>query len=87
MFWCHFLLNEMTLFGQNNTVSFTVQKKKKEKKRRSQNGTVLKGNVGLILPLDAQRHGKKKFVPLYLSLPFSPKNQKTNKTQTLDLQR
>jgi hypothetical protein len=35
MFWCHFLLNEMTLFGQNNTVSFTVQKKKKKKREEA----------------------------------------------------
>jgi hypothetical protein len=27
MFWCHFLLNEMTRFVQNDTVSCTIKKK------------------------------------------------------------
>jgi len=40
------------MFGQNNVVSCTVHKKKREK---SQNGVVLNGTKDLLLPLDMQR--------------------------------
>jgi hypothetical protein len=38
--------------------------------KKSQNGVVLNGMVGLLLPLDTQRQGKKKF--LSPATPLSP---------------
>jgi hypothetical protein len=71
------------MFGQNNVVSCTVHKKKREK---SQNGVVLNGTKDLLLPLDMQRQGKKKFIslatPLPLSLPHSHRKPRTTHTHT-----
>jgi len=49
-----------------------------KKKNGTRHGVVLNGTVLLLLPLDAQRQGKKRFVPLYFptpSLSQNPKNQ------------
>jgi hypothetical protein len=45
----HFLLNETACFVQSGAVSSTIQKKK----GKAQNGAVLNGTMGLLLPLDA----------------------------------
>jgi len=74
----HFLLNETKCFGKNNVVSSTVKKKRK-KREKAQNGVVLNDTMGLCLPLDARRKGRKSVcspssIPLSLSLspPLKP---------------
>jgi len=58
----------------------------KKKREKSQNGVVLNGTKDLLLPLDMQRQGKKKFIslatPLPLSLPHSHRKPRTTHTHT-----
>jgi hypothetical protein len=73
-----FLLNETTRFGQNGAVSCTVHVKKKQK---DPNGAVLKGTVGLLLPLDVRGRGRRSFF-IDFSVPLSLKSIK--KTPTIN---
>jgi hypothetical protein len=55
------------------TLFHPLLKKKRKKEKKAQNGVVLNDTVGILLPLDARRRGRKSIcspssVPLPLSL-------------------
>jgi hypothetical protein len=68
----------MMRFRQNGAVSSTVKKK-------AQHGAVLNDTMGLLLPLNAQRQGKKKFFfPAFSrSLSFPKPENKLDKDPPL----
>jgi hypothetical protein len=77
MFLVPFLLNETSRFGKTAPFHPLFQKKNKDP-----NGAVLNATVGLLLPLDTQARGRRRFPSPAFLFPFSPKQLKKTPTKT-----